>query len=187
MITLPVVTLIAPNGGEVLRGGGTYTITWTATDIHFGTTPIALAYSTDGGTTFSNTITTATENDGSYVWTVPGTESTNVQIQVAATDLAGNSDTDASDANFSLDNTAPTVALTAPNGGELLRGGGTFTITWTASDAHFGAQPIALHYSTDGCATFPYTITTATENDGSYVWSVPALESTTVRVRVTAT
>ncbi|MBC7226325.1 MAG: hypothetical protein H5T61_03740 [Thermoflexales bacterium] len=183
--TPPTVTLTAPNGDEVLRGGSVFTITWTATDAHFGAMPIGLAYSLDGGATYTE-IVTATANDGQYAWTVPEVETTTVRVRVTATDRVGHSASDASDGDFAIDATVPGVTLTAPNGDEVLRGGSVFTITWTATDAHFGAMPIGLAYSLDGGNSYT-TIVTATENDGQYAWAVPEVETTTVRVRVTAT
>jgi hypothetical protein len=168
-----------------LLGGGVYTITWTAADPHFGPTPIALAYSTDGGLTFQP-IAEGLPNS-SYLWNVPAVDNEQVRVRVTATDLVGHAASDASDENIILDSTPPTVTLTAPNGGEIIQGGSSYTITWTATDAHFGAHPIALAYSTDGGATFPNLIVAATENDGSYVWPVPLLDSFTVQVQVRAT
>jgi len=185
--TAPSVTLTAPNGGEVLRGGASYTITWTASDANFAAQPIALYYSTDGGSSYPNLIIAATENDGSYVWTVPALNSSTIRVRAVATDRAGNSASDASNADLAIDSTAPSVTLVAPNGGEVLSGGATYTITWTASDANFAVQPIALYYSTDGGSSYPNLIIAATENDGSYAWTVPALNSSTVRVRVVTT
>ncbi len=185
--TAPSVTLTTPNGGEVLRGGATYTITWTASDANFGSQPIALYYSTNGGSSYPNLIIAATENDGSYAWTVPALNSSTVRLRVVATDRVSNSSSDGSNANLTIDSTAPSVTLTAPNGGEVLGGGATYTVTWTASDANLGSQPIALYYSTDGGSSYPNLIIAATENDGSYAWTVPALNSSVVRVRVVAT
>jgi hypothetical protein len=181
--TPPVVSLSAPTGGELLRGGDTFTITWSASDNHFGPTPIALAYS-HGGATYTD-IVTATGNDGQFAWTVPQVETTTVRVRITATDRVGHS-ASAESGDFAIDATAPVVSLTAPTGGELLRGGDTFTITWSASDNHFGPTPIALAYSTDGGTTYT-DIVTATGNDGQFAWSVPAVETTTVRVRITAT
>ena len=67
----------------------------------------------------------------------------NCLIRVQGSD-GDDTGTDESDAVFVIDNTAPSVQLSAPNGGEVLQGGETYTITWTASDANLGAQPIAL-------------------------------------------
>jgi hypothetical protein len=112
-------------------------------------------------------------------------ETTTVRVRITATDRVGHS-ASAESGDFAIDATAPVVSLTAPTGGQLLRGGDTFTITWSASDNHFGPTPIALAYSLDGGATYT-DIVTATENDGQFVWAVPAVDSDQVRVRVTAT
>ena len=181
----PTVTLTAPNGGELLRGGATYTITWTAYDAHLGANPIALHYSTDGGATYPYTITEGTANDGEYAWSVPAVDSNQVRVRVTATDLVGHSVSDES-GDFAIDSTPPSVSLSAPAGGELLRGGDTLTITWSATDAHFGPTPIALAYSLDGGATYT-DIVTATANTGKFAWAVPEVETTTVQVRITAT
>ena len=77
------IKLASPNGdpgynhdgnGEILRAGESYTITW-AYDGGAGGS-VRIEYSTDGGSTWS-TITTGTSNDGSYLWNVPQTLSTN--------------------------------------------------------------------------------------------------------------
>ena len=185
--TDPSVTLTAPNGGEVLQGGGSYEVTWSASDDNFDSLPIALYYSTDGGASFPFTMTNATANDGSFSWTVPALDDDDVRVRVVAIDLAGNSGQDDSDANFTVDSTDPSVTLTAPNGGEMLQGGESYEVTWSASDDNFDSLPIALYYSTDGGASFPFTMTNATANDGSFSWTVPALDDDDVRVRVVAT
>ena len=85
-----------------------------------------------------------------------------------------------------LPNQEPLVHLVAPNGGEQLMAGAQRTITWTASDADGGPQPLSidLEYSLgDGSW---HGIATALGNTGSHVWTVPAQASTNVRVRVWA-
>jgi len=88
-------------------------------------------------------------------------------------------------ATVPIDNAAPTVAVTAPNGGESLTPGSSYNITWTASD-NVGVANVDLAYSTDGGATYPNVIATAITNSGSYAWTVPGTSTSTARVRVTA-
>ena len=45
---------------------------------------------------------------------------------------------------------------------------------------------VDLAYSTDGGATYPYTIATGETNDGHFQWTVPGPASTQVKVRATA-
>jgi hypothetical protein len=88
-------------------------------------------------------------------------------------------------ATVPIDNAAPTVAVTAPNGGESLTPGNSFNITWTATD-NVGVANVDLAYSTDGGVTYPNVIATAIANSGSYAWTVPGTSTGSARVRVTA-
>jgi hypothetical protein len=81
-------------------------------------------------------------------------------------------------------NDAPSAALTYPNGGELLAGGSLVNIIWTASDDDFPANPINIHYSTDG--SIWTAIALGQSNTGTYAWTVPSIDSSTVKVRITA-
>src|SRR5206468_446209 len=74
------LTITAPNGGEAWTTGSSQSITWTKT----GTIAnVKLEYSTDGGATYPNLITSSTPaTAGSYAWTVPDLASTNVKVRV---------------------------------------------------------------------------------------------------------
>lgn len=88
---------------------------------------------------------------------------------------------------FVLLGRVPSVAVTAPNGGETYNAGETKNITWTMTTTATlpaDANPISLEYSTDGGTTYT-TIATGQPNTGTYAWTVPAVNSTTARVRVT--
>ena len=185
----PVVTLLSPNGGEVLKGGDTFTIVWTpAQDANLAPNPINLSYSLNG--TFGPWIPIATglSNNGSFVWNVPqfSVDYSSVRVNVSAYDLAGHEGFDISNANFSIDSTAPFIKVMQPDGGEILLGGATYEIRWIANDTHFAQNSINISYSTSG-ATGPWsTIATNLANSGSYNWTVPSITSTTVRVNITA-
>ena len=93
----PTVTVITPNGGEILTAGNVYTITWTSTG---SITNVAIDYSTNGGSSWT-AITSSTPNDGSYNWTVPSEATTQGRVRVQ--DTADPGVTDTSDANFTID------------------------------------------------------------------------------------
>ncbi|RME38281.1 MAG: hypothetical protein D6793_02980 [Thermoflexia bacterium] len=187
----PVITVAFPNGGEYLSG--IQTVTWNGLDVNGDVVTYNIYLSPDSGAHWSESLyEVAYAETGTPVtrsWdgfnTAAFADCNQCLIQITASDDETNT-YDFSDAVFVIDNTPPTVTLTALNGGQLLRGGAVFTITWTASDAHFGPTPIALAYSLDGGSTYT-DIVTATANDGEYAWTVPEVETTTVRVRVTAT
>jgi peptide-methionine (S)-S-oxide reductase len=78
---------------------------------------------------------------------------------------------------------APVLRLTAPQGGERLRAGNNFVITWDTINVV--PQQFDLVLSTDGGASFPITIAqNLAPNDRQFVWTVPAIKSKTARVAV---
>jgi hypothetical protein len=97
----PTVTLVSPNGGETWKAGSSHAITWNATD-DFGVAGIDLAWSLDGGATFT-TIASGIANTGSFAWTVPNSPTTTARVRVTATDAVSHATSDASDADFTID------------------------------------------------------------------------------------
>jgi hypothetical protein len=106
----PGITVTAANGGEVYRGGSVQNITWTTSGLPAGAATIKLEYTTDG-TTF-NLISTGELNDGTYAWTTPVIDSASVRIRATVTDSFSVETSDLSNANFTIDSTAPAT----PNG-----------------------------------------------------------------------
>jgi len=181
----PVVTVTAPNGGETWNLGTSYDITWTATD-NIGVTSISVVLSRDGGATFPETLATGEANDGVYAWLVTAPVTATARVKVLAYDAASNVGEDMSNANFAIaDATAPTVTLSAPNGGEVWDIGNTYDITWTATD-NIGVTSISLVLSRDGGATFPDTIAQGEANDGAYTWLVDAERTTAALIKAIA-
>ena len=76
------------------------------------------------------------------------------------------------------------IDLTSPDGGEVWSRGSSHDITWTSAGP--GIDHVRIMYSTDSGSNYPYTIISSTPNDGVYEWTVPLLNSTTVRVKVIA-
>ena len=139
--TDPVVEVTYPNGGEILAGGDVCTITWTATDVNIDADSILLEYYDGIGWV---EIAADEDNDGSYDWTLPLLNIDTAKVRVTASDLAGNSASDESDAAFIIDSTDPSIDIisVSQNGDELLGGGtavqGDVTITVSASDGLSG-------------------------------------------------
>lgn len=148
----PTVAVVSPNGGEDWKAGSTHAITWTASD-NVGVTAIDLAWSSDGGATFPNTIATGLANSGTANWTVPDVPGGNMRVRVTARDAAGNSATDASNTSFTISRwtitaSAGTGGTVSPNGASGVAQGGTLTITVTPN-AHFQISDVLV----DGVST----------------------------------
>ena len=98
--TPPDVTVITPNGGEVLTANQATLVEWIAEDAG-GIASISIYLSLDGGTTFS-LVAKSLPNTGSYIWFPANRPSTTAILKVQATDNAFNIGFDDSDAVFEI-------------------------------------------------------------------------------------
>ncbi|WP_375754837.1 lamin tail domain-containing protein [Corallococcus exercitus] len=81
--------------------------------------------------------------------------------------------------NFGVASQAGSVKVTAPNGGETLQAGSTFSITWTSSNV---AQ-VTITYTLDG-TVWRTVASNVAASSGRYTWTVPSESSSSARVRV---
>jgi hypothetical protein len=184
VVTVPLVSITSPSWeNNIWRGGSTQTIRWNASDAgnNLAVNPITIKYSVNGGTTWE-VIASGEANDGEYSWLVPTIDSANAKIRVEAVDVDGNVGFDTE--NLYIDSTPPAVTLTAPNGGENLYSGQSYYIRWTATDA-VGLSNVSLYYSTDGGATY-LPIALGTSCWSPYLWAVPQLNSSSVKIKIEA-
>lgn len=180
--TAPIVTLTSPLGGELW--GGERVVSWSTLDDNKYNVDIFT--SPDSGSTFPYAVTVATPDDGVQVWdTSDRPDGDFYRVSIVATDRAGNvSSTVVSTGDFELDNTAPVVAITSPNGGESWEH--MQSVTWTTTDPNPGTVNVDL--STTSGASFSVPIASDVPDTGSMAWSSGfAPDSSTLRMRVVAT
>jgi hypothetical protein len=170
------ITLLVPNGGDVLPSGGNYAICWKApaSIVKFN-----LKYSIDNGTNW-NLIKSVT-GLSCISWKVP-TVSMNEKdclVKVIGYNAVGVKITeDTSDKTFTIE----VVRVLSPNGGETLTSGRTWTIRWQTNKTIKPVAKTVLQYTTDG-STWE-SIKTLTGNPGSFNWKVPVASSTKCKVKV---
>ncbi len=99
--TPPVVTVIAPNGGETLVANTSTTVQWTATD-EGGIAGIELYVSDDGGATFIP-VMLSLPHTGSFTWFPANRPTTQAIFRVVAIDNAFNRGQDDSDDVFTIE------------------------------------------------------------------------------------
>ncbi len=111
---LTPITLISPNGGEILKGS--IMISWTKVNDTFGhNISYSLYYSKDGGNTWNLIVTNLTEVTD-YLWDSTSVSDGKYLIMVNATDGEGLSVSDMSDNEFTIqnqNNTQPTSTTTS--------------------------------------------------------------------------
>jgi Leucine-rich repeat (LRR) protein len=171
--TFMVVT--APNGGENWQVGSGHNITWTSA----GTSgAVKIEYSTNNGSDWEEIIASIPDT-GVYSWIIPGMPSDNCLIMI--TDTNGNL-SDTSDSVFRI-SPVPFIAVTSPNGGENWQVGSGHNITWTSAGT---SGAVKIEYSTNNGSDWEEIIA-STPDDGTYLWTIPSMPSTSCLVRVSDT
>ncbi len=164
-VTPPTVSVTSPTGGQTWKAGSSQTITWTATD-NVGVTTVDIAWSTDGGASYPNTLASGLSNSGSFGWTVPNTPGTTNRIRVTAHDAAGNSGSGASAANFTIDRWTITASASAngsisPSGAVAVAQGANQGFTITANSGFHVADVLVDGGSVGAVTSFTFTNVTA--------------------------
>lgn len=167
-----------PNGGETFTGDSPVTILWESSSSD--SAMMVFYYSTDNGNNWN--LIGYNPNSGNYSWIVPDIQS--VQCLVKIQSYNDPDVVDNSDAVFTIEsgggsNTGLTV--TYPNGGEQFNFNYSVNITW-ASSGDVSSQ-VNLSYSSDNGSS--YTTIATTDNDGSYSWTTPSVESDLYLVKIT--
>ncbi|MBI2314517.1 S8 family serine peptidase [Candidatus Daviesbacteria bacterium] len=115
----PTITVASPNGGEIWAGDSSHDITWNASDTDNDSEDLVIdLYYTTNEIDFTK-IDTGLTNTGDYTWdSVDSLNSSTVKIKAVVTDPDDVTGTDLSNANFTIDSTAPTIPgtpSTSPN------------------------------------------------------------------------
>jgi hypothetical protein len=176
------VTLLTPNGGEVLQSGSPYTIQW-------GGPPEAesfkLLLSMNGGKTWTVMKKGITER--SYSWQVPKLAGNRSKclLKVIGYDASGNRiAADTSAAPFTIE----MIKVNSPNGGEVLKSGTTWTIQWETQKSLGPLKKVELFYSTNGGKSWKQIKNGKINgnNPGHFDWQIPSLKAakTTCKVKV---
>lgn len=108
--SLPEITVLVPNGGEVWISNEVHDIEWNSSD-NVGIDSLNITLSLDGGSTYPFLIAHINGNDSIYQWTVPETTSTECLVKVEGYDGSENAGWDESDSLF-------TISLTGILGGD---------------------------------------------------------------------
>jgi hypothetical protein len=175
--TYSALTILSPNGEEVIPSGSTYSIQWSAPP---EAVKFTLRYSINNGSTWKLIAKNVTGT--SYDWTVPipNNNKKNCLVKVIGFNAGGTKvGEDISDSTFTIE----VVKLTLPNGGEILTSGTMHTITWTTNATKNPVASTKLFRSINGGSTWT-SIKTLTGNPGSYNWTVPNVSSSNCKVKV---
>ncbi len=169
------VMVISPNGTENWTAGNVETITWAKAYVD----SVKIEYSTDGGSSWTNIVSSISASLLSYSWTIPNTPSSTCLVKI--TDTSDALVTDQSNGNFTI-LPPPSVTVTYPNGGEEFIGNISYNILWTYTNV----ANVRIEYSLNSGSNWT-TITETAASAGSYSWTVPDISLSTCLVKITDT
>ncbi len=165
------ISVLVPNGGEILTAGSTYFIEWNSQNV----VNVKIEYSTNNGTNWISVIDSI-PSTGIYDWTVPDTFTTEGRVKIS--DLTDPNIFDISDQSFTIQS-SKVITVISPNGGEILDGGNQFEILWSSEDVEY----VKLEHSINNGASWN-SITDSTESTGVYLWTVPNILTTQARIKI---
>ncbi len=175
-VSAPVaITVLTPNGSEMLNIGTPYNITWSSQGVT-GNVSIEINRTYPSGAWES--IVSGTANDGAYSWPVTGPVSTSARIRITSDNQP--TVTDISDANFTISQ-PPVLTVIAPNGGEHWTIGQPGLIQWSGS-GFTGNVRIEINRSYP--STSWTTLYGSAINDGQESWNVTGPSTQHARIRM---
>ncbi|MEM7586392.1 MAG: Ig-like domain-containing protein, partial [Acidobacteriota bacterium] len=156
--TAPTVTIVTPAGGSTFVTVDAIAFSAVADDIEDGDLAASLSWTSDlDGAIGSGASFTANLSQGAHVITASVTDSGGLTGFYVA--------------NITVDNTAPTAAITAPADGTTVNAGASVTLTGTASDYDEGDLTASLSWSSDldGALGSGGSVTTSSLSAGTHV------------------
>lgn len=170
----PDITIVKPNGGESFLSGTSTKVTWTSTNV----TNVKIEYTTNGGAEWI-TIVASTPSNGSYNWEdIPNLNSTLCQVRLS--DADDGAPFDISDSYFTITNQIEqSIEVLVPAGGELWQANTSKLITWASS----GINEVKIEFSSNNGISWE-SIVQGLANTGSYDWTVPNINSTQAKIRI---
>ncbi|KAB2948343.1 MAG: cell surface protein [Candidatus Methanoperedens nitroreducens] len=178
-IPVPSFKVISPNGSESWTRGTIQTIRWNSTESPGTYVKIELLRPGKR----NQLIIAATLNDGSHPWLIPPAQAPGSDYKVKITSTINASNNDTSDTNFTIP--VPSFNVVSPNGGENWTRGAINIINWTSTENPKSYVKIELLKP----GKLNQLIISATLNDGSHPWLIPAAQvpGADYKVKITST
>ncbi|MCX7880779.1 MAG: immunoglobulin domain-containing protein [Ignavibacteria bacterium] len=99
VVSSPTITVVAPNGGEVICPESSYNIRWNSSNV----ANVKILLSSDGGNNFNTTLVASTSaSAGSWTWNVPSNLSPGNTYRIRIESTTNPNVKDESDGNFSI-------------------------------------------------------------------------------------
>jgi len=177
-LTINILTIVSPNGGEFFHAGTTNKISWTKNPIFSN---LKLEYSLNNGKNWNVIISSISASLGEYNWIIPENISSD-SAYLRISDVADGAISDSSNSPFRIGR----LQVLLPSSAIKVLENTSYTIQWSRSD---NIPLVDLHYTTDNGNTWiPITNAQAiSSTSGSFDWLVPQTPSDSCSIRIRST
>jgi hypothetical protein len=169
-----IITITAPNAGEVIPSGSTFTILY---DAPAEVSSVKVKYSLDGGTTWLPAA--GTPGAGSFDWNVPTPVKNTKNALVKVTGFNASNvklGLGMSDAPFTIE----VVSITEPFADEIVTKGNAYTVTWTTNGTKAEVSSADVFYTFGSSGIWKPANGTVVDPLGSFSWNVPSPATTKI-------
>ncbi|MFZ4399676.1 MAG: hypothetical protein ACOYO1_06560 [Bacteroidales bacterium] len=170
------IIITTPNGGEQWEAGTYKNIEWVSAP---AVTNFSVFYSINSGSSWTSIISNTYSK--TLNWSVPNSPTANALIKVV--DYSNSCKFDVSNANFTITNPTPIITLNYPNSNITTYANNSINIQWSTS--YVTDNYVKIEITSDNGNSWT-TVINPTENDGSYTWTLPNINSQNCRFRVSA-
>lgn len=179
-----IVSTTPEMNSSQFKANSTLSLSWTIKDITLLDSPVIFEISTNAGLSWSEA-GRSNSNARQHTIQIPDIESDQVQVRASYLDKSGNKFPFYQTHPLVVDVNPPVVTLNSLNSAGIYKGGVAKSISWMAQDMSFGPTPTAIYYSTDKGLSWQL-ITSDQAATGNYSWTMPAINSSDVRIKVVA-
>ncbi len=174
-IMTPTLTVLTPNGGENLKGGTEYQLTWK----NQNSDSLIIDYTIDNGANWTSISKSTNAKTEKLTWVIPKVTSTQCRIRVI--DKFYSTVGDTSDKVFSI--YTPEITIVTPKGGETWYVGETKQIKWKSSFV----ESVKIVLTTDDGNSWRTLTNAVSASDSVFSLFIEKITSTNCRIKIWAT
>jgi len=167
------VTVVKPNGGELVRAGTEFELEWSSQSVDL----LKIELTTDAGRNWDTISATTSAEDNKLTITLPEIDATSCYVRI--TDVSDNTIYDVSDAAFTL--FVPSLELMYPENESEFTAGNDIYILWSCAYV----ETINIEFSSDKGENWEVLASNIEAENESFSWSIPDVISENCKLRLT--
>ncbi len=165
------INILSPGPGQDIQAESQININWSASFVD----NVKIEYSIDNWSTSTEVVNSISAQAGSYIWTVPDVNSSNARIKISSVDNSAIFKEVVFNIRQTLD-----LKLISPIGGELLKTGNQYPITWNSKNV----ASLDIKYSLDSGSTWSKVVDMIDASTSPYYWTIPDVSSQKCMIKI---